>query len=114
MGFDFESQLQAIADIHDASIFSWADEDAIAGSGKLLQQGTRIFVAAMLRPHHPKHAQFGPIRVATQTTDNFLIFLRFNTFRGDFRWGEGRCHDQYSVKPFEFYRSWVSEAGSQD
>jgi len=55
VGFDFEGELESVAQIDNSSVFTWPDEDAIACSWKLFEQGAGVFVAAVFRPHHPKH-----------------------------------------------------------
>ncbi len=85
MRFDLKDQAITIAQINNASIFARANQDAGACGGKLLEQGARIFVAAVLRPHNTKHGQFVDIRLPTQALFNEGIFGGGEATRFQFR-----------------------------
>ena len=79
VAFHFEGDRPAIADIDHAGVFlAGLDENVRTRRGKFFQLATRVFVGAMLAPHHRKDSQLGEIRFASQ---NFFDLLEF--FRGE-------------------------------
>ena len=73
MAFDLEGQPLALAQVHNAGVLARSHQDAGAGGGELAQQGPGVAIAAMLRPHHPEHAELGPVRFPPESTHNFVV-----------------------------------------
>src|SRR5437867_8275338 len=62
-----ERHSPAIADIDHARIFfAGLDQNVWTGGGKFPQFFPRIFIRAMLTPHHGENSELGEIRLATQ------------------------------------------------
>src|SRR4051812_4443187 len=67
MSFDFERGRPAVADDDDACVFlSGLDENIRLRCWKFLQLAPRIFIRAMLAPHHGEDPELGEIRVAPE------------------------------------------------
>src|SRR3984893_12004655 len=72
---DLEGDRPAIANIHDAGIFFTSLHQNIwSARRKFLQFFSRIFVRAVLAPHHGKDSELGQIWF---TPENFLDALKF-------------------------------------
>jgi hypothetical protein len=77
MAFDFECDCPAVANVdHSRIFFAGFDQNVRARRGKLLQFLPRIFVGAMLAPHHGKDAEFGEVRFAPEDFLDPLEFFR--------------------------------------
>jgi hypothetical protein len=59
--------------IHHAGVLARAHQDAGAAGGEALQQRPGVAVAAVLRPHHPEHAQFGPVGITAEPATDLLV-----------------------------------------
>jgi hypothetical protein len=83
--FDLERDGEAVADVNDAGVFlARADEDFRRLGGKSLQQRARVFVAAMLAPHHGKNSQLGVARLASaEDFPGVRVFFRRQIVFGD-------------------------------
>ena len=76
MAFDFERDCPPVTNVDHACIFfPGFDQNIPAGRGKLLQFFPRIFVGAMLAPHHGKDAELGKVRLALEDFLNPLEFF---------------------------------------
>ena len=73
VALDLESQPLAFTQIHHASVLARAHQDARPGGGEALQQRPRVAVAAVLRPHHPKHAQLGAVGSAAEAAADLVV-----------------------------------------
>jgi hypothetical protein len=73
VALDLEGQSLPLPQIHHPGVFPGSHQDAGAAGGELAQQGTGVAVATVLRPHHPEHAQFGPIGVPPQPAPDLLV-----------------------------------------
>ena len=73
VALDLEGQTLALAQIHHAGVLARAHQDAGAGGGEALQQRPRVAVAAVLRPHHPEHAQFGAVGSAAEAAADLVV-----------------------------------------
>src|SRR5579859_2672099 len=93
---DLEGDGQAIADVNDAGVFlTRADKDFLRPGREGFKQRARVFIAAMLAPHHREDAQLGVARFAAQQIKDFLILVRrevvlSNQFGGDRGFGHGQ------------------------
>src|SRR6266853_960480 len=56
MRFDFEGRDQAVANVHNASVFAGALHNKLAARGQALQVDFARFVGAVLAPHHGENA----------------------------------------------------------
>ena len=65
----------AFTQIHHTSVLAWSHQDAGPFGGKTAEQWPGVAVAAMLRPHHPEHAQFSPIGITAQATLNLPVIV---------------------------------------
>jgi hypothetical protein len=97
MAFDLEGEPLALAQIDHASVLTRAHQDAGAAGGELAQQGPGIAITAMLRPHHPEHAQLGPVGLATQSPHDLVVVGLAEALLAQ-RLGKrkGRCGDHSS------------------
>ena len=76
--FHLEGDGPAVADVDHARVFlTGLDENVGPAGWKFFQFASRVFVGAMLAPHHRKDSELGEIRFATE---NFFDPLEF--FRG--------------------------------
>ncbi len=83
--FDFEGGNEAVADVHDAGIFSGALYDEFAARGKTLEVDFARFIGAVLAPHHGKNAEFGDVGIAAENfLDARVLFGSDAVFGGDF------------------------------
>ena len=109
MAFDLEGQAMALTKIHNTGVFPRTYQDSRAFGGELAQQGPGVAVTAMLRPHHPKHAQLGPIGMAPQTPHDFVVVLWCQALLLDLRsngwrrlikgWGTGSRGGSQGAEP---------------
>jgi hypothetical protein len=88
--FDLERDGDAVADVNDAGVFlARADQDFWRLGGKRLEQRARVFVAAMLAPHHGEDAQLGVARRAAEDLLRLGVFVRREVVLGNQLWGDG-------------------------
>src|SRR6266852_9849053 len=73
--FDLEGGNEAVADVHDACVFSRALHDKLAARGQPLQVDLARFVGAVLAPHHAEDAQFGDVWVAAKDFFHAGVFF---------------------------------------
>ena len=73
MAFDLEGEPLALAQVDYTRVLARSHQDAGAGGGELAQQGPGVAVAAMLRPHHPEHAQLGPVRFPAKPAHDLVV-----------------------------------------
>ena len=77
MTLDLERDRPAVANIDNAGIFlAGFDQDVRPGRRKFSQLFSRIFIRAMLTPHHGKNSELGKIGFATENCFNAFEFLR--------------------------------------
>jgi hypothetical protein len=101
--FDFEGGNEAVADVHDTSVFTRALHDEFAARGQSLQVDLAGFVGAVLAPHHAENAQFGDVWVAAKDLLDARVFLARDAMlggdlRSDSNFGAGSGHIQISEK----------------
>ena len=73
VALDLEGQALALAQIHHAGVLARAHQDAGASGGETRKQRPRVAVAAVLRPHHPKHAQLSPVGGPAQAAADLVV-----------------------------------------
>jgi hypothetical protein len=73
VALDLEGQALTFAQIHHAGVLTGAHQDARAAGREALQQRPRIAVTAMLRPHHPEHAQLGAVGGAAEAAADLVV-----------------------------------------
>ena len=73
VALDLEGEALPLPQIHHPGVFAWPHQDAGAGGGELTEQGPGVAVTTVLRPHHPEHAQFGPVGSAAQPAHDLLV-----------------------------------------
>src|SRR5437660_7829158 len=75
VALDFERDCPAVANIDDPGVFFASfNQDIWSARRKFLQFLSRIFVRAVLAPHHGKDSELGEVRF---TPENFLDALEF-------------------------------------
>ncbi len=72
----------AVVDVDDARVLARPADDALAGRGELAQMDLGGFVGAVLGPHDREDAQFDMVRLAPQSVQDDLIFVRGQTVLG--------------------------------
>ncbi len=82
MRFHLEDAGLAIVDIDDAGVFARAADDARAGHRELAQMFARGFVRAVLRPHDAENAELDIVRLAAETVEDDLVFVRLQAIFG--------------------------------
>ena len=85
MAFDLERQTMAFAKIDNTSVFPRTHQNSWPLGGELPEQRAGVAVTAMLRPHHPEHAQLCSVGVAPQTPHDFVVILWCQTLLLDLR-----------------------------
>ena len=73
VALDLEGQPLALTQIHHAGVLAGAHQDAGAGGREALQQRPRIAIAAVLRPHHPEHAELGTVGGAAEAATDLVV-----------------------------------------
>ena len=70
MGFDFEDDGLAVADVDGSGVFlSEFGEDAGAGGGEQSKQGLGVLVAAVFAPEGAEYAEFEVVGFAVEEVD---------------------------------------------
>ena len=77
--FDLEDGGEPVADVDGAGVLPGSLQHARAGRRQRLQMHARALVAAVLRPHHREDAELGQRRLAAQSVDDALVFVRRET-----------------------------------
>ena len=91
MAFDLEGNRQPVPNVQNASIFLAGPHQHARPFGReTLQQQPRVFVRAMLAPHHAEDAQLGKIRLPPNDLLYAVVFLQrevvfLNELRSDGR-----------------------------
>jgi len=99
MRLNFERDGNAVADVNDAGVFlARADQDFRRLGGERLEQRARVFVAAMLAPHHGEDAQLGVARRAAEDLLRLGVFVRREVVLGNQLWGDGGFGHDLMVK----------------
>ncbi len=82
--FDFEGGDEAVANVHNAGVFTGALHNEFAARGQALQVDFARFVGAVLAPHHAENAEFGDVGIAAEDLLDARVFLaRYAVFGGD-------------------------------
>ena len=84
------------SDVNNAGVFlARADENLRRLGGERLEQRARVFVAAMLAPHHGKDAQLGVARRAAEDFHGVGVFFRREVvLRDEFECDGGFGHEK--------------------
>jgi hypothetical protein len=64
---DFHHYRQSLADIDYTGVLARTLKDRAAACRKCLEECSRVFVTAMLGPHHPEHGQLKWIRLPAES-----------------------------------------------
>ena len=90
VAFHLEGDAPAVADVDDAGVFlARLDEHARAVGGEFPQFEARVFIRAVLAPHHGEDAQFGEVRRAAEDGLDARVFLGREAVLGDEFGGDG-------------------------
>ena len=89
MAFHLENNGLAVANIHDASVFTGAANDLRTLGGQGAQPFLGGFVGAMLIPHRRENTQLGEGRRAADDVQNAVVFVGRKAVGCDQVWGDG-------------------------
>ena len=74
VALDTNGGSNAVAHVHDASVFAGANQDALTSCGQALEVNARGFVRAMLGPHHGVHRELQAVGLSTQDLHDVVQF----------------------------------------
>jgi hypothetical protein len=77
VALDLEGKAMATSKIHHTGVFTGSHQNARPLRREATEQRSGVAITAVLRPHHPEHAEFSSVRVTTKPAlDLEVILLR--------------------------------------